>query len=440
MRRLRFHLFLSLVYLLPAAFRIFNALRKGLPLTAPMDSLEALLRVQFLAKSSDTFLYYLPPAYAFVKYGEPIAVVGGNVLHLCYRVIQSYVFVPFMAAFGEYFPLYYIIVFSLLFANALALLLWEVNPDRMVANSLIALLPLPIVFYHFPFLMLEAPTLTFLTFYVFLLVRSIRGRVGYALLSAPFLALAGFLRPESVVGVLPMIRRLRGRPLLLLPALSAVAVPVVSHALWTLRCGEQSNFYMWAYAQHLENRRGAPYGEVKEMVADVEPRLRACLRGKGVPPPDSVGFSDPTLNLYFQMFQIHGREYSQCFKEMLLEDLSARDIAVAMRRVVANVLALLIPAFASGHALGRFGMLAWPLRVLYAIYGLLLLLALACTWRCWREYGGFIAAYLMLLLVYAIYNPFGNFDAVRFKMYLLPYEFLFFGLSIRVFATGGTSR
>jgi len=159
--------------------------------------MEKLLLTDFVGKSSDTFLYYLPPAYAILKYGEPIRVVGDTVLHLCYRVIQSYVFIPFMAAFGEHFPLYYILFFSLLFANLLALLLWELNPGRYRLNVALALLILPVVFYYLPFLMLEAPTSSFLMAYAYFLVRYVRRDATVnLLLSLPFLMLAVFLRPE----------------------------------------------------------------------------------------------------------------------------------------------------------------------------------------------------------------------------------------------------
>ena len=435
MRRLRFHLLVSLLYLIPALFKVANALRRGISLTAPLGSMENLLLTDFVGKSSDTFLYYLPPAYAILKYGEPIRVVGDNVLHLCYRVVQSYVFIPFMAAFGEYFPLYYILFFSLLFANLLALLLWELNPGKYRLNLTIALLVLPVVFYYLPFLMLEAPTSSFLLAYAYFLIRYIRkGNTLDMLLSLPFLSLAAFLRPEvSLIGI-PVILMVLRRKVLLAPSLLAVALPLGVNLYHARRCGDQSNFYLWAYALHVERQRGEPYTDVADLLKDVGDKLTPCLEFSGVGDPSTMGFSDDKLNLYFQLFQVNNREYSSCFRELLFVEINGGDLLVMLKRVPLNVLSLLIPSFSSSTFFRRLGVLKWPFVILIGLYGILLLPAIMCTWACGRvEYRYVVLSYFLLLLLYALYNPFGNFDALRFKLYLVPLEVVFIGFTLRAF-------
>ncbi len=435
MRRTTYLLLTTLLYLLPPAFRVLNALRRGISLRAPLDSLEHLLLSDFVGKSSDTFLYYLPPAYSILKYGEPIRVVGETVYHLCYRVVQSHVFLPFMVAFGEYFPLYYIFTFSLLFGLLVGLLLLELNPGRYALNLVIASLILPVVFYYLPFLMLEAPTSVLLMAYALFLVRYVRGRSTLnALLSLPFLMGAVFLRPETAVLSLPLLSLSLRRWSLFVPALLSVATPVAVHVSHTLRCGDQSNFYLWAYALHVERQRGKPYTDVADLVRDAGEDLKACLRDKGVGSPSDLGFEDEKLSLYFQMFQTNGREYSSCFRHLLLQSVGVGDVWAMIKRAPMNFLSLLIPSFASSSFYQRVGFLKWPFKVLFALYGILLIFALMCSWGCGSSgYRWMVLSYLLLLMLYTLYNPFGGFDALRFKLYLVPFEAVFLGLTLRNF-------
>ena len=437
MRRTSFLLLTALLYLLPPAFRVLNALRRGIPLTAPLDSLEHLLSANFVGKSSDTFLYYLPPAYSILKYGEPIRVVGGTVYHLCYRVVQSYVFLPFMAVFGDYFPLYYIFIFSLLFGTLLALLLLEMNPRRYSLNLLVVLLMLPVTFYYLPFLMLEAPTAVLLLAYALFLVRYIRDRSARnALLSLPFLMGAVLLRPETVVLSLPLLLlSFKKRPLFASVLLS-LSVPVAVHVGQTVRCGEQSNFYLWAYALHVERRRGEPYTDVADLVKDAGEDLRECLREKGVGDPSELGFGDGKMNLYFQMFQTNGKEYSACFRRLLLRSVGVGDLWAMLKRAPMNLLSLLVPSFASSPFYRKVGLLSWPFKVVFGVYGILLIFSLMCSWACGGVgYRWMVISYFLLLLIYTLYNPFGGFDALRFKLYLVPFEAVFFGLTLRCFGS-----
>ncbi len=435
MKRAKFLILTTLLYLLPPTFRLINALRRGIPLTAPLDSLESLLTANFVGKSSDTFLYYLPPAYSILKYGEPIRVVGDRIYHLCYRVVQSYVFLPFMAMFGGYFPIYYIFTFSLLFGLLLGLLLLELNPDRYALNSLLSALILPVAFYYLPFLMLEAPTSVLLLAYAIFLVRYVKRRsVVDALLSLPFLMGAVFLRPETVLLALPLLYLTFRRRLLFVLSLLSLSVPVAVHVGHAVRCGDQSNFYLWAYALHVERERGEPYTDVADLIRDAGEDLQRCLRERGVEDPSVLGFGDRKLNLYFQMFQTNGREYSACFRRLLFQSVGVGDVWTTVKRVPMNLLSLLVPSFASSPFYRKVGLLKWPFKALFGVYGVLIIFAIMCSWACGGAgYRWVVASYLLLLIIYALYNPFGGFDALRFKMYLLPFEAVFLGLTLRAF-------
>lgn len=134
---------------------------------------------------------------------------------------------------------------------------------------------------------------------------------------------------------------------------------------------------------------------------------------------------DDRLNLYLQMFQINNREYSSCFRTLLLSEVGLGDVLTFLKRVPLNFASLLVPSLSESPFFAKVGPLAWPFRVLIGLYGLLLLFAIACTYGCGPSYRPLLLAYLLLVLLYALYNPFGGFDALRFKLYLVPFETLF---------------
>ncbi len=436
LKRVKLHLYLSVLYLLPVLFKVANALLRGLSLTAPLDTLEELLLTDFVGKSSDTFLYYLPPAYSLLRYGEPVFITDSGVFTLCYRVVQSFVFYPFMVAFGEYFPLYYVFTFSLVFANGLAALLWEINPNRLRLNLLVGSLIFPTAFYYLPFLMLEAPTASALLLYTYFTFRYVRRRSDTNLvLALPFLMFAVFLRPEMALLSAPLLFfAFRSAKKYLPLVLLSVLTPLSLNVRQTLKCGDQSNFYLWAYAQRVERERGKPYGDVLDFINDLGEDFKVCLKKKGVPDPSSVGFGSPELNSYFQMFQLNNREYSACFRELFLKDLEPRDVISLLRQIPVNFASLIFPSLSSSRFFERAGALSLPFKVFYVVYGLLTVFFLLCAWSCGkREISPFLVGYILLCFLYALYNPFGNFDALRFKMYLLPFEVLFAGFTFREF-------
>ncbi|NPB03754.1 MAG: hypothetical protein GXO39_05000 [Thermotogae bacterium] len=419
-----------LLYLLPFFLRLLNGLRRGLALKIPLDNPIELLTTPFVGRSSDTFLYYLPPAYGILKYGDPILILGGKVVRMCYRVVQSWILLPFMASFDGYFSLAYLIFFSLLYSIGVGLLLWHLNPRRTTLNLLLALLLLPVVGYYLPFVMLEAPASSFLILYLFFLLLYVEGgNILSIILGVLFLSLAILLRPETIVAIFPLVVSLRrfSHAFTLLP----VVIPLSLNVSQTLSCGDQSNFFMWNYAFHLERTHGVKLKEVGDLINVAGNRIMECV-GES---PDVIRSGDKKLDLYLHMFQVKGDRYSRCFRKLFLSEANAKEISFAFKQVSLNFLSVLFPSI-SPELRAMFNLnlplAKFLLRLYLGLYGLITVVSLGCAFICGDRTLRFtVLSYLFLSLLYAFYNPLGHFDTLRFKTYLSGFELLFIAYGLK---------
>ncbi len=227
--------------------------RYGKTFVADMSSLENLLNTDLIGSIADTYTY-LVPAYSIYKEHLPVIRRNGKTYWVCMRTLSSLPFIPFLFVFGKYFPLGYIFFFSTSVPISLVFLLQKLKLTSTQALVLMLFVS-PLIFYHIPRLMLEAPVVLLISGFVASLSTKRYGMAGM------FMLLAGVIRGEFAILSLfyavymVIIRRYTWAFALALPFLLQIGMNTL--------CGDQSNFYFWTYRAYVENVEGGKYSSDK---------------------------------------------------------------------------------------------------------------------------------------------------------------------------------
>ncbi len=369
--------------------KLYREIPLGRKIKADSSDLYKILKTPLVGSLSDTYSYMLS-AYGYYKNFIPIVEVEGKRYFVSFRFLSSWVFVPFMWIFKDYFPLAYILFFTFSAMLLLALLLERLGLKPYVSIALLILVSF-ITFYHLPRLMLEGPTLTLLLLFLILFFK---GKIGLSLIP---LTLASFIRGEIsilslIFGVYAIAKTRRFFFLISF-------IPIIINILVNIYFGDQSNFYFWAYKAYLENYKKAEYSD--EIV-------QKCVHEKlGFTPSEILQRTHPYLKVK-----------TDCWKEVLKEEFELSSLVFALKQMILNSANLLF------YLPSRFlTFLPKPFIVFYLLYTSLTILSL--LFYIFRGSKLILLFYFSLILIYSIYNPFGLFDHSRFKLLLVPFEIVF---------------
>ncbi|MCX7947841.1 MAG: hypothetical protein N2504_04565, partial [candidate division WOR-3 bacterium] len=158
------------------------------PRTADISSIESLLKTDVVGSTYDTKAYFLA-SYTVFKNFIPVINYQEKEYFVCFRLTSSLLFAPLMLLFREYFPIFGILIFSILTYISGAYLLRSIGLN-FIPSAILLLLVFVFTFYYAPRLLLEPPTFSLLAISLALYIK---GRI---LPSAIALLFASLIRPE----------------------------------------------------------------------------------------------------------------------------------------------------------------------------------------------------------------------------------------------------
>ncbi len=322
--------------------KLYREIPLGRKIKADLSDLYKILKTPLVGSVADTYSYILS-AYGYYKNLMPIVEVEGKRYFVSFRFLSSWVFVPFMWIFKDYFSLAYIIFFTFSAMLLSALLLERFGLKPLVSLALLLLVS-SVIFYHLPRLMLEGPTLALLLLFLILFFK---GKLGLSLIP---LTLASFIRGEIslislIFGVYAIAKT--GRFFFLISF-----IPMIINILVNLYFGDQSNFYFWTYRAYLENYKRTGYSDES---------VQKCVHEKlGFIPSEILQMAHPYLKIK-----------TDCWKEVLREELEPSSLIFTLKRMILNSANLLF------YIPSRFlTFLPKPFIVLYLLYSSLTILSL----------------------------------------------------------------
>ena len=171
--------------------KLYREIPMGNKIYADLSSLNKLLETPIVGSTADSYYYFIS-AYAYYKNFLPVLEMDGGKYFVSFRFLSSWVFVPFMWLFKDYFPLAYIIFFTFAVMLLFVFLLEKLGVKTQIIFLMLFLIS-PIVFYHIPRLMLDTPVLVLILLFLILFFK---GRFGLSLLP---LSIASLIRGEMAV-------------------------------------------------------------------------------------------------------------------------------------------------------------------------------------------------------------------------------------------------
>lgn len=357
------------------------------PRIADISSIGSLQK-DYVVGSIDDTKDYLIASYGIFKNFIPIISYQEKEYFACFRPTSSIVFTPLIFIFREYFPVFGILIFSILTYISFAYLLKSIGLS-FIPSAILLSLAFIFSFHYAPRLILEPPTLSLLAISLALYVK------GRTFLSAIFLFFGSLLRPEfSIVGFLYLLK-IRKLYLLFLQ------IPLILTIALQNICGDQSNFYFWTYISYLKSVE-KNYNREK-----VKSDVKKCILNKFGVNMDQIVDSAG----YFYMRRVHPflKYHSECWKDMAKNNIRWEVDKVA-KHYLENVFFLsIVPK----TKLFRF---LFPISI---IFGVLCIAGLIFYFR--KDW--FVPlSYVSVMMIYTIYFPFGFLEFTRFKLYILPFE------------------
>ncbi len=371
-------------------FKILWESRYERTFMANLDSLESLMNTEMVGSTADTYTYLIG-AYGYYKNFLPLIRKDKENLWICIRPASSLVFAIFMYIFGRFFPLAYIFFFPIMIMLTYAYITKLLRIDTWL-SILLLLLITPLTFYHIPRLTMEPVAVLFVLMFI---INVFKGKY---FLAGLFLFIAGFLRGEFSVlsllyGAYLIYRFKKFSP-------SLFFVPFIFQTSLSITCGDQSNFYFWTYRAFVENVKGERYSSEK---------IKDCIERR-------LGyFPSKTLLVAYPYSKIN----TDCWKEIVFKEVDfVKYKGFILSQILRNAFDVVIFPVSK---FSRF--FKGPLLIYYALYGLLVIISVFFALRYIPNV--LIVLYVVLVLIYSLYNPFGLFDSSRFKQNLIPFEISF---------------
>ncbi|MEO0138342.1 MAG: hypothetical protein ABIL16_00545 [candidate division WOR-3 bacterium] len=372
------------------ALKVYKETKMGRSVYAPLSDLKTLLNTPIVGTIEDSYSYLLS-AYGYYKNFVPVIDWERDRYFVSFRFLSSIVFVPFMWIFKGYFPIAYILFFSLAVMLSYAHLLQTLKIHPIISTiTLVALSPL--TFYHIPRLMLEPPAVLFL---IWFLISFLKRRY---ILSFVFLFIAGIIRAE--ISVLCLIFGIYAFAKTRKLSFSLSVIPVILQVSINYFLGDQSNFYFWTYRGYLENFKYNEYSS---------DNVKACINKKlGFVPEKPMIYTHPYL-----------RVSTECWKEVVSSEMDfKKGFGYAFKQILKNAFDVVF------FPVSKFSsFFKWPILSFYLFYGILVFISVFGFWFWGSRL--LIVFYAILITIYSLYNPFGLFDSSRFKQMLIPFEVVF---------------
>lgn len=301
-----------------------------------------------------------------------------------------------MFAFREYFPVFAILIFSILTYFSSAYLLRSVDLS-FIPSAIILLFIFALTLPYTTKLLLEPPTFSLVAISLAL---HIKGRI---FLSAVFLLFASLIRPEfSIVGLLYILKTQKLR-------LSFLLIPLVLTFILQNVCGDQTNFHSWTYRAYLVNVENYTFEKAREKIRS---DYKNCLLSKfGI----NIG---QNIERYMLNTYPFSKYRSECLKEMAKSNVKWKTDELA-KHFIENIF------FFSVVPKVKFFNLLSPISI---VFGILTILGLIFYYK--KDW--FIPiSYISIVMLYTIYFPYGLFEFARFKLYILPFEILLIAQLLR---------
>ncbi|MCS7245348.1 MAG: hypothetical protein RMJ38_04405 [candidate division WOR-3 bacterium] len=159
-------------------------------------------------------------------------------------------------------------------------------------------------------------------------------------------------------------------------------------------CGDQTNFYYWTLRAYTTNV------EKNFNLEKVRTDIKNCVLNK-------AGIND--IERHMLMVYPFSKYNSDCWKEKVKIRWEIDKVA---KYIAENIFFLsIVPKV-------RLFNLLFPISI---IFGILTIIGLIFYFK--KDW--FIPlSYISMVIIYAMYNPYGLFDQARFKLYVLPFEIL----------------
>ena len=326
-------------------------------------------------------------------------------VNFCERPLQSIVFLPFIPS-GKYMPILTILVLTILFPLSLILLAHTLSRGRLDKRISLAVL-IAILFgsFYATRLLLDGWVSILLALWIALTIKR------RTLLSTGTAFLLSVLRPEFVILFIILLIINEGKSIRLITAGAAI-ISISAYIFVSKECGDQSHFFEWtiqAYGQNVA-------GEFDR--SGFEEKVKRCIiEGRKEISED-----------------IHPRKIERdCFRETTLEVLEKENplklFIIATGNIVKNAFDLAFN-FTINNRLNRKA--TFPIVFLLTIiYDLIFISSSIKLWRS-KKYRFLFALWMMLLLIYSAYYPFGLANPSRWKTVLFPVEISIIALSTAV--------
>ncbi len=328
-------------------FKVYMETKIGRTVYAPLSDLKTLLNTPIVGTIEDSYSYLLS-AYGYYKNLVPVIDWEGNRYFVSFRFLSSIVFVPFMWIFKGYFPIAYILFFSLAVMLSYAYLLQTLKMHPITSAIILVALS-PLTFYHIPRLMLEPPAVLFLLWF---LISFLKRRY---ILSFVLLFIAGIIRAEISVlclifGIYALVKT---RKLLF----SLSVIPIVLQVSINYFFGDQSNFYFWAYRGYLENVKGEVYSSDK---------VKTCINRKlGFVPEKPIIYTHPYLKVS-----------TKCWEKVVSSEINIKkSFGYAFKQVFKNAFDVVFFPVSK-----FFSYFKWPVLSFYLFYGILAFISVIGFW------------------------------------------------------------
>ncbi len=367
---------------------------EGRTLVVNLSSADGILNTNIFASVDDTYRYLIG-AYAYYKNIVPTLEIGGKRRLFCKRPLSALAFLPFMIAFNKYFPLIFVAFFTLSIMLIYAYIFDNLGIGLKISLFILVIIS-PLVFHHIPRLTME-PVIVLLS--LLFLISFLKRRY---LLGGIFIGFAGILRGEfSLLAILYgayLIYKLRN----LYPIL--LSLPLIFQIILSMTCGEQSGFYGWTYHSFYTNIKGQHFPKDS---------ILACVENRVEIPKEP----------YYHYFHPYYKIEQECYKEKLINVSPWRYSYRIIENFIGVAFRLLFLPILPKSPLYKFPLIAW-----YIIYCFLAFVSLIINIR---RHKLLVALYLLLVLIYTLYFPFGEDDPLRFKQYLIPFEITMLSLALK---------